>query len=274
MLTRQDKTNADIAFGEIRNGSHIAGYSRTLAFRRLEWLLETDLWRLCGAGYDDINAFLRDVWKESDKFRLAPGERQKVARRIKELQVEASNRAIARALGADERTIRRDLSDEGAANAAGCETKAKEINDGASADAANAALPGRAEFQAVVNVARGAESGAPIREAEIDEACDAIMSGFDADPRGTFEALKSLLQTSALLWAHSAIDIGRRLRADKARFATAPWFMLIDQLGYAEDQAEAFMAEAETPAEELADALIAERTEELLQAMAAEASPN
>jgi hypothetical protein len=191
MMRRQDKTNADIAFGEIRNGSYIAGFTREIAFRRLEWLLETDLWRLCGAGYSDINVFLNDAWREAKTFRLAPGERQKVARRIKELQAEASNRAIGRALGADERTIRRDLSDAGAASAAVEEINAKEINGGASAAAANAAAPaGWAEFLAAVNAARGAERGAPIREAEVDEAFDAVMSGFDADPRGTFETCR------------------------------------------------------------------------------------
>jgi hypothetical protein len=106
MTRRQDKTNADIVFGEIRYGSHIAWYSRAHAFHSLEWLLEIDLWRLCNAGYSDINAFLGDVWLEDKTFRLAPGERQKLARRIKELQAEASNRAIGRALGADERLSR------------------------------------------------------------------------------------------------------------------------------------------------------------------------
>jgi hypothetical protein len=126
MVTRQDKSNADIAFGEIRNGSYIAGFSREGAVRKLEWLLNTDLWRLCGTGYSDINAFLHDIWREGETFRLGASERKKLALRIKELQAEASNRAIGRALGADERTIRRDLSDA-AAHAAEGEIKAKQI---------------------------------------------------------------------------------------------------------------------------------------------------
>ena len=200
----------------------------------------------------------------------ADGERKKLAQRIKELQGEASNRAIAHALGVDERTIRRDLSDTGAANAAGGQINPKEINGGATAGAADAAVSGWAGFQAAVNAARRAETSAPVREAEIDEAFDAAMSGFDADPRGTFETLKSLIQAGALLWAHSAIEIGRRLRADKARLASAQWFMLLDDLGYTEDQAEAFMALAETPVEELADVRIEMLTGEALQSMAAE----
>ena len=71
--TRQDKTNADIEFGEIRGFSHTAGYTRQAAATRLEWLLKADTWRLCGAGYDNINAFLRDVWRANDKgFRTSP----------------------------------------------------------------------------------------------------------------------------------------------------------------------------------------------------------
>jgi hypothetical protein len=272
MTTRQDKTNADIAFGEIRGFSHTAGYTRQSAVTRLEWLLETDLWRLTNAGYSDINTFLRDIWQADVKgFRLAPEDRQKLARRIKELQAEASNRAIARALGADERTIRRDLSDAGAAHAARDEINPKEINGDAGAGAALAAR--RAQFHATVNAARKAEPGAPVGEAEVDAAFDAFESGFDADPPGAFETLRSIIQASALLWARSALEIGRQLRADKTRFPPAQWFMLIDELGYPEDQAEAFMAEAETPVEELADGLIATWMEEPLQSIGAERRP-
>jgi hypothetical protein len=271
MIRGQDKSSADIAFGEIRAFSYTAGFSRESAVHRLEWLLETDQWRVCGAGYSDINAFLRDVWLANRKgFQLTPDDRQKLARRIKELQVEASNRAIGRALGADERTIRRDLSDEVRRDAAGDEINAKEINDPASAIAAFAALPEWAEFQAAVNAARGADSGAPVHEAEIDEAFVSVESGFDADPRGSFATLVGLIKAGAVLWAHATIGIGRRLSADKARFQQSRYFMLLDELGYTADLADAFMAETETPVEELANTLIATRMEELLQPREAE----
>jgi hypothetical protein len=131
-----DKSAADIAFGEIRSGSHISGYSRELALTKLEGLIESGAWRLCGAGYSGINVFLGNVWERDETFRLVADRRRKLAIRIKELEGEASNRAIGGALGADERTIRRDLA---AANAAGDEIDSNEFSVWSSEDAAFAA---------------------------------------------------------------------------------------------------------------------------------------
>ena len=75
-------------------------------------------------------------------------QRHKLAKRIKELQPEASNRSVAKVLGVDEITVRRDT----AANAAPEQEKPSKTNAAESTSAANAAptiLSGAAAAQAV-----------------------------------------------------------------------------------------------------------------------------
>ena len=66
----------------------------------------------------------------------------------------------------------------------------------------------------------------------------------------------AILHSGAFLWAHLAVDVGQRLCADKPRLAPAQWVKLLDEYGFTEGLAQAFMAEAETPVEELAAAKI------------------
>jgi hypothetical protein len=230
-----NKSDADIAFGKIRAGSHMAGYSRDTAIHRLGWQLETDMWRVCGAGYSDINAFLGGVWQEGS-FQLDSDEREKLARRIKELHAQASNRAIAHALGANERTIRRDLADEGAANAAGDKITTKEINGYAISPAALAA---RIEFLRVVNAARGTESNTPVGLVDFNEALATVNeAAFRADPRRSLETLRAILHSIAFLWAAQAVDMGQFLRVAKADLAPADWAEMLNKRGHREDLAE------------------------------------
>src|SRR5262249_29960588 len=79
----------------------------------LEPLLLADGWKLCGAGFEDINKFMNSL--RLDKFRVIADERKQIAQRIKELQPEVSNRQIARTLGVDEGTIRNDVAAENSA---------------------------------------------------------------------------------------------------------------------------------------------------------------
>jgi hypothetical protein len=95
-------------------------------------LLDQNRWKKCGEGFKDVNKFLRSLRMED--FKLATETRKKIATKIKALQPKASNRAIAKAIGADERTVRRD-----AANAALGKKNASKSKGGG---AANAALSG------------------------------------------------------------------------------------------------------------------------------------
>jgi len=92
----------------------------------------------------------REPWgkKDAPSFGRSRYQRHKLAKRIKELQPEASNRSVAKVLGVDEITVRRDT----AANAAPEQEKPSKSNAAESTPAANAAptiLSGAAAAQAV-----------------------------------------------------------------------------------------------------------------------------
>jgi N6-adenosine-specific RNA methylase IME4 len=99
------------AYGQLREGVHITGYTFERACTRLLWLLEDGRWKKCGDGFRDINTFLGSV--RFDEFKLIAEQRKRLAAKIKALQPKASNRAIAKAVGAGRRTIDRDLGPNG-----------------------------------------------------------------------------------------------------------------------------------------------------------------
>jgi hypothetical protein len=120
------------AYGKLKAETHIAGYTFERACNSLLWLLTDQRWQQLG-NFADVNAFLDTV--RLDKFRAVAEERKKIAELIKEQQPKASNRKIAKVLGVDETTVRRDT----AANAASGQKKASPIKGEKSAAAANAA---------------------------------------------------------------------------------------------------------------------------------------
>lgn len=95
------------AYGKLSEGLHIAGYTFERASRNLEWLLEGDRWKL-GGRYRDVNVFMDSL--RLGKFKQATEQRKRIVARIKELQPKVTNRQIARTLGTDETTIRRDTA--------------------------------------------------------------------------------------------------------------------------------------------------------------------
>ena len=94
------------AYGALREGVHVAGYTFERACGKLEWLLDQDRWRGVGDGFHDINDFLASIKLES--FRPLAEQRKRIAQRIKELQPKASNRQIAKVLGVNRSTVDRD----------------------------------------------------------------------------------------------------------------------------------------------------------------------
>jgi hypothetical protein len=69
--------------------------------------LTEERWRQLGPGCADINTFLRSV--DFSAFNVQD-KRPELVRRIKELQPEASNRAIAEAIGVGHQSVMRDLN--------------------------------------------------------------------------------------------------------------------------------------------------------------------
>jgi 16S rRNA G966 N2-methylase RsmD len=117
-------------FGKLKEGVYIAGHELERALSTLEWMLEDDRrWR--SLGHQTVNDFLDSINFDKE-LRLAAETRKKIAKRIKELQPEASNRKIAKVTGVNPSTIDRDL----AANAA---ADAQKTQDNQSTTAANAA---------------------------------------------------------------------------------------------------------------------------------------
>jgi N6-adenosine-specific RNA methylase IME4 len=112
------------AYGALREGVHIAGYSFERACGKLEWLLEADRWRGVGSGFDDVNAFLSSI--KLDNLKAVAEQRKRVALRIKQLQPKATNRQIARTLGSSHTQVGRDLG----TNVPVADKKARKINAG------------------------------------------------------------------------------------------------------------------------------------------------
>ena len=98
------------AYGSLTEGVHIAGYAFERACRNLEWLLEGTRWQQCG-DFNDINAFLASL--KIDQLRPTVDARVRIAKRIKELQPQVSNRAIGEVLGVGHSTINRDIGPSG-----------------------------------------------------------------------------------------------------------------------------------------------------------------
>jgi hypothetical protein len=97
----------DQAYGQLTEGLHVASYTLERALSALEALLAGEAWRRVEQGYADINAFMDSI--RLDQFKANVDQRQRIVKRIKELQPAASNRQIARTLGVGKDTVSRDL---------------------------------------------------------------------------------------------------------------------------------------------------------------------
>jgi hypothetical protein len=83
----------DQVYGALQEGLFFAQFTLERAFRsHLEPLLEGDAWRECGAGFDDVNAFMDSL--RLDKFKTIADKRKAIVRRIKELQPECQTASL------------------------------------------------------------------------------------------------------------------------------------------------------------------------------------
>ena len=105
-----DRARANETYGELTAHLHDAAYAFERSMQRLETLLEGDAWTKVREGFTDINAFLRTL--KLDQFKSSVEKRQRLAERIRQLQPQASTRAIAAALGVDHHTIAKHLGGE------------------------------------------------------------------------------------------------------------------------------------------------------------------
>jgi phage N-6-adenine-methyltransferase len=96
----------DVIYGRIKEAAHISGYTFTRASDGIELLLTDGAWRDVGPGFSDINTFLRSI--DLSAFNIGDN-RPDLVKRIKELQPEATTRAIGSAIGVSHTTVERDL---------------------------------------------------------------------------------------------------------------------------------------------------------------------
>jgi phage N-6-adenine-methyltransferase len=112
----QDLTTTDAqineAYGSLKEGLHVTGYTFARVCTHLEWMLEDGRWKRAGSGFDDATKFLETI--RLDQFRTTAEERKRLGKLLKDA-TEASNRQIARVLGVDEGTVRHDLRAENSA---------------------------------------------------------------------------------------------------------------------------------------------------------------
>jgi N6-adenosine-specific RNA methylase IME4 len=97
---------ANQAYGALIEAFYLAGFSFERAMGSTLRLLKKDAWRKVGDGFDDVNEFVRSL--HLDRFKVLADQRKEFRERVKALQPEVSNRAIAEALGVGRETINRD----------------------------------------------------------------------------------------------------------------------------------------------------------------------
>ena len=102
---------ANQAYGALTAEFYIAGFTFERAMTRVLGLLKTGGWTKVGDGFADVNAFVRGL--PLDQFKIVTEQRKEFVERVKELQPQVSNRAIADALGVGRRTIDRDAGPNG-----------------------------------------------------------------------------------------------------------------------------------------------------------------
>lgn len=96
-------------YGRLVESVHVSGYTMERACVGLEYLLEENRWKSVGKGFDDIDAFLSSI--DLSQFKIAVDRRKKLAKRLAELQ--APQRATAKALGVGVATVNRDIVPSG-----------------------------------------------------------------------------------------------------------------------------------------------------------------
>ena len=168
----EDLKDAAEAYGKLKEGAHLAGYSFSRACASLEWLLIEERWRLLG--HDKVEAFLETV--KLGEFRHTAEARKRIGLLIKK-QTEASNRQIAAVLGVGHVTVNRDLGTNVPAGG--------RASKGAKAVAGTNVPPGLSGEDAARVVARADRVAA--RHGEVDQRVE--RAAMDAKALGKFSLI-------------------------------------------------------------------------------------
>ena len=99
----------EIVYGRLLESVHVSGYTMERACVGLEYLLEDDKWKSVGIGFEDIDDFQKSI--DLSQFKIAVDRRKKLVKRLDDLQ--ATQRATAKALGVSHQTTMRDLGPSG-----------------------------------------------------------------------------------------------------------------------------------------------------------------
>jgi N6-adenosine-specific RNA methylase IME4 len=135
---------ANSAQGEAMAFVHIGGYSLSLGFSKIEWLLQNDRWKHCG--FETIEGFAQSL-KIDSSIQAAAEKRKKLA--VLFVNAGLSQRKTATALNTSKTTIHRDTGPNGPP-AAG---NANESNDAKFVGGPNGppALPSGEQAAAIIN---------------------------------------------------------------------------------------------------------------------------
>jgi N6-adenosine-specific RNA methylase IME4 len=171
MTAMTEQRSIDEAFGELRAGIHITGYSFERAVAQLAWLLKEGRWKRCRTGYQTIDAFMRGIRIEDHK--LVAEARKKIAALIKAAEPKVSNRAIAKAVGAGSRTIDRDVAPNGAVQG----KKTSKNKGGGAPNGANAPLAGYEAARVVARAERVKDQQQSVNERTAKVILDARKLG-------------------------------------------------------------------------------------------------
>jgi ParB family chromosome partitioning protein len=174
-------------YGALREGVQIADFTFDRVCFHLEWLLQNDRWHEVGPGFDDVNDFLASI--SLGPLRVSAEQRKRIAKLIKDLQPEASQRKIAGVLGVNQATVHRDLS--GDANASVTEGNSPDTHASDGHDDANASPPSTVAARPIRGT-QGTSDNEWCTPAEYIEVSRAVLGTIDLDPATTEKANETI----------------------------------------------------------------------------------